>query len=82
MLNRFSDLRFKNDGTGKAVVNGPDGRWNNMKYDLVGKELQLTEERSNSSYSLNGWLKSVSEDELVLEFLVGEKMRPVRYVRE
>jgi outer membrane murein-binding lipoprotein Lpp len=77
-----TDLKLNGDGTGKAVLNRPDGHWNNLTYDLVGKELQLTEERGNSSYSLAVRLHSVNDSELVLEYIIGETTQEVRYTRE
>ena len=75
-------LRLKGDGTAKAVLNQADGRWNSIKYDLVGKQLQLSEDRQNSSYFLAARLKSVTETELVLEYTLGETPRQVVYTRE
>lgn len=53
-----------------------------MKFDLVGKELQLTDERGGATFSHYGRLISVTDGELVLEFVLAEKTRQVRYTRE
>lgn len=76
------DLKLKADGTGKAVINHQDPLWNNMRYDLVGKQLQLRDERAGMSYSLAVLVQSVNDAELVLEYKLGETVRSVRYTRD
>ena len=78
----ITDLKLKSDGTGKAVIRHQDPQWNNMKYDLVGKQLQLREERGGLSYSAAVLVRSVSDTELVLEYKLGETTRQVRYSRD
>ncbi|HEV3259319.1 MAG TPA: hypothetical protein VG013_20805 [Gemmataceae bacterium] len=77
-----TDLKLKADGTGKAVVNTADGRWNNMKYDVVGKHLQLKEERGHASYELSARLQSVTDTEMMLEYTLDDKPRRVHYTRD
>jgi hypothetical protein len=78
----ITDLRLKPDGTAKAVLNTPDGRWNNIKYDVVGKQLQLGENRGHATYSLAVRIHSIMDTQLILEYMVGQKLRPIRYTRE
>jgi hypothetical protein len=78
----FTDLRLKADGTGKAVINNPDGQWNNLKYDVVGKQLQLREERGATAFVMSVWIQSISDSEMVLEYRVGDKSRTAKYTRE
>jgi hypothetical protein len=78
----FTDLKLKADGTGKGVINFPDRQWDNMKYEVVGKQLQFREQRGSLTYSVTARLRSVRADELVLEYKIGEKLRQVRYTRE
>jgi len=78
----FTDLRLRADGTGKAAINHPDGQWNNLKYDLVGKQLQLRDERGGLTYTMAVRIQSATDTELVLEYRVGDKTREARYTRE
>jgi hypothetical protein len=78
----FTDLRLKADGTAKAVINNPDGQWNNVKYDVVGKQLQLREERGATAFVMSVWIQSISDTEMVLEYRVGDKSRTAKYTRE
>ncbi|HKB03418.1 MAG TPA: hypothetical protein VKD90_14440 [Gemmataceae bacterium] len=78
----FTDLRLNADGTGKAVINHPDGKWNNVKYDVVGKQLNLREERGGMAYALSVRIQSLSDTEMVLEYRVGDKSRIAKYTRE
>jgi hypothetical protein len=78
----FTDLRLKADGTGKAVINQKDGQWNNMKYEVIGKQLQLREERGGFSYTMSVRIQSVSDTELVVEYRVGDQTRTAKYIRE
>jgi hypothetical protein len=78
----FTDLKLQADGTGKAVINHADGQWNNVKYDVVGKQLQVREQRGASSYALSVWIQSISDTEMVLEYRVGDKSRTAKYTRE
>ena len=66
----------------KAAINHPDGQWNNLKYDLVGKQLQLRDERGGLTYTMAVRIQSATDTELVLEYRVGDKTREARYTRE
>ena len=78
----FTDLRLKADGTGKAVINNRDGQWNNVKYEVVGKQLQVREERGSTALTMSVRIQSLSDTELVLEYRVGDKSRTAKYNRE
>ena len=64
------------------LTNRADGQWNNLKYDVVGKQLNVRDERGAVAYTLSVRIASVSETELVLEYTVGDKSRQARYTRE
>ncbi|MBO0697077.1 MAG: hypothetical protein J2P46_01665 [Zavarzinella sp.] len=78
----FTDLRLRADGTGKAVINHANGQWNNLKYDVVGKQLELRDERGGLIYSMSVRIASISDSEMVLEYTVGDKSRQAKYSRE
>jgi outer membrane murein-binding lipoprotein Lpp len=78
----FTDLRLRADGTGKAAINRPDGQWNSVKYDVVGRQLQVRDERGAVAYALSARIASISDAELVLEYSAGDKTRQAKYTRE
>jgi hypothetical protein len=49
---------------------------------VVGKQLQIREERGGMAYTMSVRIASVSDTELVLEYRVGDKSRTAKYTRE
>lgn len=88
----FTDLKLKPDGTGMAVLNlgVPERQWNNLKYDLVGKQLLLRGEHGGQTYSIETRVQSVNDTELILEYRTefvrdgkrGDEVKQVRYTRD
>lgn len=78
----LTGLNLKPDGTGRAVFNTSDPQWNNVKYAVVGTQLQLREERQFSSHALTARVRSLTETELILDYVIGGKSHQVRYARD